>query len=527
MEKSGLPLKQEVFLEAGVHIGTKIRTSDMREFIFKRRDDGLYILDLRKSAERLVAAAKLLARYKPEEITVVASRVYSSNPANKFAALTGVNLIKGRFVPGTMTNMTCKGFMEPKIILVCDPKGEREAVSESAKNGVPVISLCDTDNETKFIDVVVPINNKGKRSLALIFYILARELLLAQGRIKSYDEFTYDISYFEQMAPVEPKKEEVAPPEGGQPQETAAPRSRLRARQVQRPRKRRFSQPLLLSAGSVRGVRVQAALPGVRLRRVAAQRRVVVQLRRLGVALVLPLVAAHACALRPVDRRGRVERRVVRGPVALQDAFIAVGTLCQRVGYGLARGRIAELLRELQNAGEFVRGRELVYLPASGQVVGEKRIVGVAVPQAVEVQPVPFAHGQVGRLGCEQREAVQGVEAVRGYLVTRGIVARVGGIKLVAVVLLRREREVRAHVRALYGRNARGQDDGALYAAAGGEVAGGDAVIQQAPGIGIALRRVVFPKRVAQQLVGSIGTGVHRTAAGGAVAAQVAERQVP
>lgn len=223
MEKSGLPLKQEVFLEAGVHIGTKIRTSDMREFIFKRRDDGLYILDLRKSAERLVAAAKLLARYKPEEITVVASRVYSSNPANKFAALTGVNLIKGRFVPGTMTNMTCKGFMEPKIILVCDPKGEREAVSESAKNGVPVISLCDTDNETKFIDVVVPINNKGKRSLALIFYILARELLLAQGRIKSYDEFTYDISYFEQMAPVEPKKEEVAPPEGGQPQETAAP----------------------------------------------------------------------------------------------------------------------------------------------------------------------------------------------------------------------------------------------------------------------------------------------------------------
>jgi small subunit ribosomal protein S2 len=216
MEKSGLPLKQEVFLEAGVHIGTKIRTSDMREFIFKRRDDGLYILDLRKSAERLMAAAKLLAKYKPEEITIVASRVYSSNPANKFAALTGVNLIRGRFVPGTMTNMTCKGFLEPKIILVCDPKGEREAVSESAKNGVPVISLCDTDNETKFIDLVVPINNKGKRSLALIFYILSRELMLAQGKIKSYDEFTYDLGYFEQLA--EPKEEGAAAPAGAAPE---------------------------------------------------------------------------------------------------------------------------------------------------------------------------------------------------------------------------------------------------------------------------------------------------------------------
>lgn len=208
-DKTGLPLKQELFLEAGVHIGTKIRTNDMKSFIFKRRDDGLYILDLRKIADRLMAAAKLLARYKPEEITVVASRVYSSNPASKFAALTKVNLIKGRFVPGTMTNMTCKSFLEPKIVLVCDPKGEREAIAESAKNGVPVVALCDTDNETKFIDLVVPINNKGKRSLALIFYLLARELQMASGQISSYDEFKYDIGYFEQQFSSEESKKDV------------------------------------------------------------------------------------------------------------------------------------------------------------------------------------------------------------------------------------------------------------------------------------------------------------------------------
>jgi small subunit ribosomal protein S2 len=209
-EKSGMPVKQEIFLEAGVHIGTKIRTCDMRPYIFKRRDDGLYILDLRKSAERLMDAARMLSKYKPEDVWVVASRVYSSNPASKFAELTGVNIVKGRFVPGTMTNMNIKNFMEPKIIFVCDPKGEHEAVAESAKNGVPVIALCDTDNDTKFIDLVIPINNKGKRSLALIFYILSREMLMSQGKIKSYEEFTHDIGFFEQLL-IEEKKAEAAP----------------------------------------------------------------------------------------------------------------------------------------------------------------------------------------------------------------------------------------------------------------------------------------------------------------------------
>jgi small subunit ribosomal protein S2 len=217
-EKTGLPVKQEVFLEAGVHIGTKIRTCDMREYIFKRRDDGLYILDLRKSSEKLIQAAKVISKFNPQDVCIVASRIYSSNPASKFAELTGVNIVKGRFVPGTMTNMKVKTFMEPKLILVCDPKGEHEALVEAAKNGVPVIGLCDTDNETKFVDLIVPINNKGKRSLALIFYILSREVMMAQGKIKAYDEFQYDINYFEQLI-VEEKK---APVPEAEPEAEAA-----------------------------------------------------------------------------------------------------------------------------------------------------------------------------------------------------------------------------------------------------------------------------------------------------------------
>ncbi len=206
---TGLPVKQDLFLEAGVHIGTRIKTNDMRAYIFKKRDDGLYILDLRKTSERLMAAAKLLAKYDPKHILIVASRVYSSNPATKFSKLTGIPVLQGRFVPGTMTNLVSKQFREPKLVFVCDPKGEREAIMESAKNGVPVIALCDTDNDTKYVDLVIPINNKGRRSLALVFYILARELMLSQGKISSYDDFQYNISYFERLEEVEEESKVV------------------------------------------------------------------------------------------------------------------------------------------------------------------------------------------------------------------------------------------------------------------------------------------------------------------------------
>jgi small subunit ribosomal protein S2 len=232
-EKDGMPVKQEIFLEAGVHIGTKIRTNDMRQYIFKRRDDGLYILDLRKSAERIMEAAKLISEYKPEEVTVVASRVYSSNPATRFSALTGVNVIKGRYVPGTMTNIQYKKFIEPKLMIVCDPKGERQALAESRKTGVRIIGLCDSDNETNNIDHVIPVNNKGKRSLALVFYILTRELMMSQGTIKSYDEFKYDVSYFEQMVMPEPEKpeegvQEEAPEKEEEKAEKEAPKEKAK-----------------------------------------------------------------------------------------------------------------------------------------------------------------------------------------------------------------------------------------------------------------------------------------------------------
>ena len=228
-KKESLLVPQERYLEAGVHIGTRFKTIDMKPFIFKMRDDGLYILDLRKIDERIRLAAKMLGKYKPEEILVVASRLYSANAAKKFSDLTGVKLNKGRFVPGSMTNIALPTFVEPKIILVCDPKGEGEAVREAAKVGVPVVALCDSDNLTNFVDLVVPTNNKGRKALGLIFYMLARELQMSQGKIKSYDEFQYRPEYFERFeeepekkaAPVE-KKAAESKAEGEKKEEKAA-----------------------------------------------------------------------------------------------------------------------------------------------------------------------------------------------------------------------------------------------------------------------------------------------------------------
>ncbi len=196
-------IKQEAYLEAGVHIGTKLKVVDMNQFIYRMRNDGLYVLDLRKIDERIRMAGKLLSQYAPEEILVVASRTYSGNAASVFSQLTGIKIFQGRFIPGILTNVFRKDFVEPKLLLVCDPKGEHQAVIEAGNMGITTIGLCDSDNSTSFIDWVVPCNNKGRRSLALIFYLFSREYLMGRNRIASYDEFTTPLSSFEAEKPAE------------------------------------------------------------------------------------------------------------------------------------------------------------------------------------------------------------------------------------------------------------------------------------------------------------------------------------
>jgi small subunit ribosomal protein S2 len=212
--------KQETYLEAGIHIGTKLKVHDMDPYIYRMRNDGLFVLDLRKIDERIRLAGKLLAQYAPEEILVVASRTYSGNSASVFSQLTGIKVYQGRFIPGILTNVSRSDFLEPKLLLVCDPKGERQAVVEAGKMGIPIIGLCDTDNTTMFVDWVVPCNNKGRRALALIFYLFTREYQMAKGKIASYDEFTTPLSAFEAE-----KSEEAATAPAGEAASTGGAES--------------------------------------------------------------------------------------------------------------------------------------------------------------------------------------------------------------------------------------------------------------------------------------------------------------
>ncbi len=180
------------YLAAGVHIGTQIKTGDMKRFIFKVRQDGLYVLDIRKLDERIRIAAKFLSRYEPSKILLVAARQYAQKPIQMFSKAVGTDYIIGRFIPGTLTNPMLKEYREPDVVFVNDPAIDRQAVSEATIVGIPVVALCDTNNSAADIDLIIPTNNKGRKALALVYWLLAREILKLRG-----EEITYSVEDFE------------------------------------------------------------------------------------------------------------------------------------------------------------------------------------------------------------------------------------------------------------------------------------------------------------------------------------------
>ena len=183
------------YLKVGLHIGTKFRTKAMSPFIYKLRSDGLSVLNIEKVNERLRLAGKLISYYRPEDIIVVCRRENGWNAVEMFGKVTGVRTFAGRYYPGILTNTKLEGFMETKLILATDPFPDKNLVDDAARIGIPVIALCDTNNEIINVDLVVPCNNKGKKSLGLIFWILAREYLNNRG-IKGYGDFTAKLDDF-------------------------------------------------------------------------------------------------------------------------------------------------------------------------------------------------------------------------------------------------------------------------------------------------------------------------------------------
>lgn len=196
-QKDALLVPEETYLTSGVHIGTQQKSADMKHFIFKVRNDGLYVLDIKKTDERIKAAAQFIARYDPKDVLVVSVRQYGQKPVKVFSKATGCRELAGRFVPGSMTNPTLGHFHEPSILLVTDPAADQQALKEGLNIGIPIVGLCDANNETKNVDLVIPANNKGRRSLAIVYWLLSREILKLRGTIKEDSEFTQTIEDFE------------------------------------------------------------------------------------------------------------------------------------------------------------------------------------------------------------------------------------------------------------------------------------------------------------------------------------------
>ena len=186
---SELLIPLDKYLAAGLHIGTQQKTKDMERYIYRVRADGLYVLDVRKTNDRILAAAKFLASFDPDDILVVSTRQYGQAPVKKFGKVIGAKTIPGRFIPGTLTNPNYGKFIEPKVLVVTDPRSDSQAIIEAKQIGIPVVALCDTENLLGNVDIVLPVNNKGRKAIALVYWLLAREILRGRGVLAEDEEF--------------------------------------------------------------------------------------------------------------------------------------------------------------------------------------------------------------------------------------------------------------------------------------------------------------------------------------------------
>ena len=196
MSETGFLIPQEEYLKAGVHIGTKYKNAFMQPYIYKIRPDGLAVLDVKKINEALDRAADFLAQYAPEDILVVCRRENGWKPASLFAKLTGAKVITGRYPPGMLTNPNLDIFTEPKVVIACDPWPDRNAVRDAQRMGIPVVAFVDTNNTPQGISVVIPANNKGRKSLGVLFYVLAREYLKRRGLLQTEEGLQYSLEDF-------------------------------------------------------------------------------------------------------------------------------------------------------------------------------------------------------------------------------------------------------------------------------------------------------------------------------------------
>lgn len=186
----------DTYLQSGIHIGAKFKTGFMAPYIYKVRPDGLCVLNISKIDEKIRNAANIISNYDAEKILVVCRRENGHKAVKSFAKATGAKAISGRYLPGSLTNPSFEYYFEPSVVVISDPWLDRQVVRDAVKANIPVIGLCDTNNITKNLDLVIPCNNKGNKSLSLIFYTLAREYMRNKGIIQKTSELDIPLKDF-------------------------------------------------------------------------------------------------------------------------------------------------------------------------------------------------------------------------------------------------------------------------------------------------------------------------------------------
>merc|ERR1719253_2574411 len=220
-----LAMKEEditKMLAAYVHLGTKNCDFQMTRYVWKRRNDGIFLINLAKTWDKLMLAARIIVTIEnPADVCVISARPYGQRAVLKYAHYTGAQALAGRFTPGTFTNQIQRKFMEPRLLILTDPRTDSQSINESSYVNIPTIAFCDTDSPLRFIDVAIPANNKARNSIGMLYWMLAREVLRLRGSIgrMSWD-VVVDLFFYRDPEEAEKQLEEA---QAGEAEAPAAP----------------------------------------------------------------------------------------------------------------------------------------------------------------------------------------------------------------------------------------------------------------------------------------------------------------